>query len=297
MCGDSLAQWARPAGSGDRAEEVRLLLVQPNIPRGERWADELQLSILRRTALFTEQALREGATRPDAVVWPENLITTPLEESPEIGSALQAWVDRLGVPVITGAARRADPPDPLLYRSSVLWLQPETGRIAALDKARAVPILESANRFPGADAVAWAFGGAANWKKVEEVPSTGPLRGPFSLAPVLCYEALFPGLVRERRAPDSVAILNLADDSWTASEMATRQLTAYATFRAIEQRLPLIRVAHGGLSVVVDEYGPPRPSLWSTSEPRRGGDDGSRSGSPPKFRLGLRRDRRSGIDG
>lgn len=253
--GVPLAEWARPASPSDPAPEVELLMVQPNVPRGERWAEDLQESILRRTASFTERVLEGAKQTPTAILWPENLVTTPLESSPELASALQGWVDRLGVPVITGAARAARSAEPRRYRSSVLWLAPEEGLIAELDKTRAIPILESATEFPGARFVAGAFGGAADWKKVEEESVTGPLRGPFTVTPALCYEALFPGIVEARRAPESVAILNLADDSWTAGEMATRQLAAFATFRAIEQRLPLIRVAHGGLSVVVDELG------------------------------------------
>lgn len=71
----------------------------------------------------------------------------------------------------------------------------------------------------------------------------------------IAFEVLFPGIVARRRTPDSVAIVNLADDSWAAGESATRHLTNVARFRAIEQRLPLLRVAHGGLSAVVDEWG------------------------------------------
>jgi apolipoprotein N-acyltransferase len=49
--------------------------------------------------------------------------------------------------------------------------------------------------------------------------------------------------------------VNLADDGWVGAEAATRQLTAFAMFRAIEQRLALVRVAHGGLSVAIDAFG------------------------------------------
>jgi len=44
----------------------------------------------------------------------------------------------------------------------------------------------------------------------------------------------------------SVAIVNLADDSWVAGEVVDAQLIAAASFRAIEQRLTLVRVSHGG---------------------------------------------------
>jgi apolipoprotein N-acyltransferase len=91
---------------------------------------------------------------------------------------------------------------------------------------------------------------------VEEATAPGSsITSKFSITPALCYEVLFPQIVAHRRSPESLAILNLADDSWVSGEMATRQLSRFAAFRAIEQRLTLIRVAHGGLSSVVDEFG------------------------------------------
>lgn len=173
-----------------------------------------------------------------------------------------AWTaPTLGVPVITGAVRGSRAADARLYRSSVLWIAPKEGLVASLDKVRAVPLVESARAPLGAGLLTQAFGSAARFRKVEEADAAQALHGGFSVSPVLCYEALFPALVAARRDADSVAILNLADDSWVSGERATRQLTAFSAFRAIEQRLPLVRVAHGGLSAVIDEWGETRLEL------------------------------------
>jgi len=273
-----LAKQVRGALLPPEGPTFDLLAVQPDIPRGERWAEGLQPLHLTRIGRYTERVLSERVLServlservlservlservlserndpPDAILWPENLLTSPVDTTPGLAEALQSWVDRLGVPVILGAARSARSGDPRRYRGSVLWIAPESGVVAAIDKTRAVPGVESGAVF--SSLAAPAFGRAGDWEKVEEAPRQGPLQGAFSVAPVLCYEALFPGLVAERRAPGSVAILNLADDSWVGGEMATRQLLAYAAFRAIEQRLTLVRVAHGGLSAVVDPFG------------------------------------------
>jgi apolipoprotein N-acyltransferase len=72
---------------------------------------------------------------------------------------------------------------------------------------------------------------------------------------------LFPQIVADRRDEQSVAIVNLADDSWVAGEVVDAQLIAAASFRAIEQRLTLVRVSHGGLSVVINRFGESIASL------------------------------------
>jgi apolipoprotein N-acyltransferase len=217
----------------------------------------LQLHHLERVAAYTENALREARAQgfsPDAVLWPENLITRRLDE--EIADSLRNRVQRLGVPVITGLVRPALGRDPNLYRSSVVWLGPTGEILDAVDKQLAVPLLESSSVGPIMSWLAFAFGGAARTGlRVEETRQSRPLQGTFSAAPVLCFEALFPALTASRRDGRTRVILNLADDGWVPGESATRQLTAAVRFRAIEQRLPLVRVAHGGLSVLVDEFG------------------------------------------
>jgi apolipoprotein N-acyltransferase len=233
---------------------VDLLLVQPNLPRGERWGDALQPLNLYRVRTFADRAVAENPGI-DAVVLPENLLTARVDASPELSASLSQWVDALGVPVLSGLVLSASPPRPDLYRSSVVWLEPGRGITARLDKERAIPLLESSRRFPGDSLLAALFGNAARVPKVQEVTGSDPLLGPVRVTPLLCYEVLFPKFAARRRTPESVAIANLADDSWAPGDTVTRHLTNIARFRAIEQRLPLVRVAHGGLSSVVDEFG------------------------------------------
>ena len=238
-----------------RVPETEFLLIQPNIPRGERWSEARQELHLRRIGEYTERVLNGLAAAPDAVLWPENLLTSPVDDSSTLSAALEGWVDRLAVPIILGSARSPLSHDAERYRSSVLWMTPGGGLATSLDKSRAVPVLESANETALSRWFDGAFGRAARWKKVDEMPVSGALVGEFTVSPLLCFEALIPRIAAARRSTDSVAFVNLADDSWAEDPRATEQLVAFSRFRAIEQRLPLLRVAHGGLSVVIDEFG------------------------------------------
>jgi apolipoprotein N-acyltransferase len=253
VLGLPLARALQPETGDPRSRQ--LLILQPDIPRGERWLDEVQALNLHRVRTFLERSAGIDLTGISAILLPENLLTTPVDATPELMAELEQWVDRLGVPVVTGLAMAPRAAEPDLYRGAVVWIEPRRGITARIDKVRAVPVLESSRELPGESSLALLFGRAASWKKVEEAQDAGPLQADFTLTPVLCYEALFPDLVAARRSIDSVAIVNLADDGWVAGDAASRQLTAFASFRAIEQRLTLIRVAHGGLSVVVDPFG------------------------------------------
>ncbi len=232
-----------------------LLVVQPNIPPGHRWDMAYQRMILDEIAAETSRAIREFERPPHAILWPENLLTFPVTQDNELGRRLQNHVNDWGAPVVTGLVREIAGGDPDRYRNSAVWWSPLVGQRDAVDKVRGIPLVESSRAFWGRSLLTRIVGAAARGPKVEEAQRARPLRGEFTLSPVLCFEVLFPRIVADRRDDESVAIVNLADDSWVPGEVVDAQLIAAASFRAIEQRLTLVRVSHGGLSVVINRFG------------------------------------------
>ena len=247
---------------GDPISDRKLLLVvQPNIPPEDRWEEERQPAILGEIVMESARAIEQSGRTPDLIVWPENLLTFPTSSSTRLGNALQDAVQRLSVPVVTGLVRPSLGTEAGRYRNSAAWLDPVLGVRDAVDKVRAIPILESDRKFWGRRGLERLMGVAASGPRVTEAEVARPLQGEFTLSVTLCFEVLFPGVVDARRNHESLAILNLADDSWVGGEKVDAQLIAGAKFRAIEQRLTLVRLSHGGLSVAIDRYGQTIASL------------------------------------
>jgi apolipoprotein N-acyltransferase len=81
--------------------------------------------------------------------------------------------------------------------------------------------------------------------KVVGIPPFGPL---------ICYEAIFPGLTPE--GPDRPEwLVNISNDSWFGALSGPYQHAAQAQYRSIEEGLPMARVAAGGLTGMIDAYG------------------------------------------
>ena len=69
---------------------------------------------------------------------------------------------------------------------------------------------------------------------------------------------MFPGLVREaaRRTTSRPAwILNVSNDAWFGQTSGPLQHLNIASYRAIEEGLPMVRATPTGVSAVIDAYG------------------------------------------
>ena len=77
----------------------------------------------------------------------------------------------------------------------------------------------------------------------------------FSLRAMICYEAAFPSLLRGAGPSNTDYLLSISSDYWTHSRRAMLQNAMYAKLRAIEFRLPVVRVSNGGLTMLINAAG------------------------------------------
>jgi apolipoprotein N-acyltransferase len=243
---------APPAGT-DAVPGVRLRLVQPNIGQKEKWAGDLRLRHFERH-LEMSLADRDGVTH---VVWPETAVPWDVARSPEVRRALAAAVPPGGL-LLTGAPRVEDGPEGPRYFNSLVVLDDSGTVLATFDKFHLVPLGEyvPAGRLLRAilpiDTIAEGMS--------DFTPGPGPrtlsLPGLPPVAPLICYEVIFPGDVAPREpAARAQWLLNLTNDAWYGRTAGPHQHFAIARTRAVEEGVPLVRAAGTGISGVVDPWG------------------------------------------
>jgi apolipoprotein N-acyltransferase len=240
---------ARLANSPTRETAIRLRIVQPSIAQTLKWDPAAAVGNLRRLI-----DLSSGPT-PDrlaAVLWPE--AATPfLLDRDAAARAQAAAVAPAGGYLITGALRANPAPAPVAQIwNSIEAFDRNGDTLAVYDKAHLVPFGEYVP-FRGLLPLHKITAGTMDLS-AGPGPRTLALAGLPPFAPLICYEAIFPGaIVDEAHRPDW--LLNVTNDAWYGRTSGPFQHFAIARTRAVEEALPLVRVANNGVSGVVDANG------------------------------------------
>ena len=242
--------------SATAKDPVEVRLVQPMIDQSRKLDDSERGAIFEEHLAMTALPAKDGAKRPDIIVWPETSVPFILTDNPD---ALSRIADVLedGQVLVTGAVRaeNAGPGFATRYYNSIYVIDSNGQIVSASDKVHLVPYgeyvpYEDMLRSLGIpDAIAMPGGfTAAPGRAMLTLP------GGQTFYPLICYEAIFPdeiGAGIER----SSALLNVTNDGWFGETPGPFQHFQQARVRAVENGMPLIRGANTGISAFVDPFG------------------------------------------
>jgi apolipoprotein N-acyltransferase len=88
--------------------------------------------------------------------------------------------------------------------------------------------------------------------KASEVMDIGTAR---KIIPCLCYEAIFTDMIRDGARLGGNIIVNMVDDAWFGDNDSSLIHVSLAFFRAVEYRMPYVRVTNSGVGVFVRATG------------------------------------------
>ncbi len=229
-------------------------IVQGNIDQHEKWNESSRLKILNDHLALTEQLLHQS---PDLLVWSESALTFYFrfaERYEPYGDENCGWrirdvIRKAGVPLITGTLDRIGDD---IFNSAVM-VRPE-GLDTYYNKEHLVPFGEY---IPGGKLLFFVNRLVSN--AIGEF-ATGTFEGPLvyergAVGMTICYEQIFPKLVRNRVLGGADVICNITNDSWFGRSSAAMQHFSVSCFRAVENRRPVIRAANSGISGAVDSRG------------------------------------------
>ncbi len=255
-----LAAWMgfgiwRLSGGMPPAEETRLILVQGNVAQDLKWQEDQRLPIFQRYLALTELAGRAAhEAHPNArivVIWPETASPYLLAQDEQARRVIAAALPPNGV-LLAGTVRADWGADGRLARiyNSLVGVGPEAGLLTVFDKAHLVPFGEYMP-LGGLLPIRMVTGGMDF--TAGPGPTTISIPGIPPFSPLICYEVIFPGRVVGAERP--AWLLNVTNDAWFGVSAGPFQHLASARLRAVEEGLPMVRVAQTGISAVFDAHG------------------------------------------
>ena len=229
---------------------LRYAAIQPAVPQ-DPWRSAKVSRVAQELKKWSELALVGGGP-VDLLVWPESLAGTGWREEPELQAAMQA-VRRVGArALLTGSL---DVRGPETFNCAILFQGPEGRPPEVYDKTHLVVMGEYV---PLAGVFPWLRklvppGGDLTAGKNSEVFS---LESPsVRLAPLICFEDAVPRVVRRAAQKLPHLLVNLTNDAWFGASAGSRQHLENARLRAVETRLPLLRVTNDGVTVLISPRG------------------------------------------
>jgi apolipoprotein N-acyltransferase len=233
-------------------------LVQTNFPQSEEYPsdwDRIHAPEMEELAGISVDAARR---EPGPVIWPEAPAPLSFQDAVFAQRASKMAQDA-GQDLLIGVADwKRDAAGKYFATNSAVLLDPTGRRVFTYDKIHLVPFgeyvpLRSWLTFAGkltADIGDFTPGGVYG---VSTLPGAGSPQDKFGA--FICYEAIFPGAVREFVANGADLLINMSNDGWFGRSAAPAQHLMMARVRAVENRRWLLRATNNGFTVDVDPYG------------------------------------------
>lgn len=248
----------RTGGTENMAEErtIRVGVCQPYLTN--KWQGE---SVALHKEILTRQTKFLALTKPDLIVWPEASTPYPVNLD-------SLWVEDLvretGIPMLIGAVVREEGQ----AFNTISLVSPREGLSPEWYAKRIlVPFGEYVpfpfRLIPGLRKLVGPIGSFGEGEAPFNftIHTTGDEKDAFSVGSLICYEDIFPSLVRETVREEVDFLFVCTNDAWFGREGCAEQHAAHSILRAIENRRPVLRCGNAGWSGWIDPRGNQRQVL------------------------------------
>ena len=235
------------------AKPLHVVLVQPNIPREQKFNAEFAQTTFDQFTRLSAPALG-SSPRPDLIVWPESAMPGPaLHDEPShrfvMNFAASAQTDLL---LGTIDVDEAD-----AWYNAALLVSEAGKRVQRYRKVHLVPFGEYVPGRHTMPLLARIVG--------DQVPDDfafGKEHTVFQLvndkakiAPLICFEDTIGDLTRQFVLGGANLLANVTNDGWFLRSAGSQQHLANAVFRCVETRLPMVRAANTGVTCFINKFG------------------------------------------
>lgn len=254
-------KWRMSQPLGDR-QKVNISLVQGNIDPYMKWDNhflDTNFSVYHR---LTSEAVK---LNPDLIVWPETATACYIRYRNNLYQEIKSQVNAMNIPLLTGTQDFEWKENHKIKRyNSAFFIQPNRTKVDRYHKMHLVPFSE---RVPLGEKLPFFYnfldqvldlniGNYATGDSIvvfKWIPASFQKTVLFSV--VICYESVFPYLVRSFTQKGAQFLVIITNDGWFGKTSGPFQHARIAILRAVENRIWVVRCANTGISTFIDPYG------------------------------------------
>ena len=229
-----------------KAPSLKVALIQGNVEQAMKWNPVYQKLVMSK---YKNLTLKAAQSKPQLIVWPET--ATPFfYNQHEAGTQFVNDLARqTKTPILFGSPYRENTTH---YNSA--YLVSETGdtqgrynKIHLVPFGEFVPFRKLLFFVEKMVAMIGDFGRG----KVATLFDVAGYKAGVSI----CYEMIFPDLMRQAVKNGAHFLVNITNDAWFSKSAASYQHMSMGALRAVENRVPIVRAANTGISGTITANG------------------------------------------
>ncbi len=235
----------------DEKAYIRISVIQGNIKSNYRWRSAYYGRNLRKYLNLSKKALRHGA---QIIIWPENAINFYLEKEHFHLTRIRQMLKKANACLIVGGPRYEKAgANQHIFFNSAYFITPEQGIAGLYDKIHLLPFSEydfvkSINLYGEERKV-----DSQKYISGRQYSVFSFLNTQFSV--LICYEIIYPHLVRHFVKKGASFLINISNDSWFGKGAGPFQHLSLSIFRAVENKVFLMRASTTGISAIIAPTG------------------------------------------
>jgi apolipoprotein N-acyltransferase len=236
--------------------KIKISLVQGNIDQKKKWDRRYAREIMQIYAELTEEAAK---SQPALIVWPETATPGAINQDIRLHIEVRSIAKNAGTYLLLGSGQHQKFGEKgsmeFKYLNSAFLTDPapKLVRTQRYDKIRLFPFGEY---LPYRNTIPWSLINIEG--SVDYIPGkefTVFEHPDFRFGVTICWENVFPNLFRQFVRQGAQCMINITNEAHFGRTAAPHQLVGISVFRAVENRVFVIRCANTGVSCIIDPYG------------------------------------------
>ncbi len=235
---------------------VKVSLVQGNIEQSKKWNPHYAREIMQ---IYTELTQEAEKDQPALIIWPETATPGSINQNVSLHMEVRNIAHKAGAYLLLGSSQHqkftSKEKMELRYSNSAFLIPPEPKVFISqrYDKIRLFPFGEY---LPYKGIIPWSFINASALDNYMPGKEFTVFEHPdFRFGVLICWENIFPDLVRQFVKGGAQFMVNITNEAWYGKTAAPYQLLCMSVFRAVENRVFVVRCANTGISCIIDPYG------------------------------------------